>query len=555
VSAGPDQLPATGDRPSGSDVWLLWRRHFPAVDAVGALATEWQRAGRSHRQKPHRYDVAVHPASPERIDTVLARLPLQIGTTATWSAGRAAAVLFPGLALIGAAISLLLSIHDGRAAIIVLLPGVLLVVYATGHVVGAVRNRASDVMLTAQGLLVEGGRLHSSSIPWGELTQPFADVEETTAQRLTLKMILLLMLSLLFRRAMVSSIREPVRVWRLHVHHAGRRLMVAETDRPIERDSMQAAAASVCAVVSGQRYVAQAPAVAAGIVCCSQCGAPAVPDDAPWVQCAYCGAQVALPPQVRGQAAATKQRSDERSRTGEIIAKLRQQPKATRTNVWLLLLSCLMFGAWPVGWGLIAFSVLSDGFQATDLLFLLLPFAAVLAGFFLARARLADRGSLQLLTLGFGALAPARQGQPSRCRRCQGPLPEAGLGGVSRCRYCSAENIVGIDLRPIVDHARAEQDNFDRALEARRKEKTLWTTLSIVATFALLCWVGGTAAYVATLVPEDVFDDTTPAAPTAGSAAARPPAARPPSAATQTAPRPTSAPTPAVTRRTAPRRP
>jgi hypothetical protein len=494
-------------------------------------------------------------------DAVLARLPLQIGTTATWSAGRAAAVLFPGLAIIGAAISLAASVHDPRAAIFFLLPGVLLIVYAVSHIVGAVRNRASDVLLTANGLVVDGGRLHRSSLPWRELSQPFAEVEETTVRRLTLKTILLVVLSVMARRAFVSNVREPVRVWRLHVHHAGRRLTVAETDRPIERDSMQAAAASVCAVVSGQRYVAQAPAVAAGIVCCNQCGAPAVPDDAPWVPCAYCRAQVILPSNVRGQAAATKHQSQERSRTAEIIAKLRDQPRATRANRWLLVLSCLMFGAWPLGWGLIAFSVLSDGFQATDLLFLLLPFAAVLAGFFFARARLADRGSLQLLTLGFGALAPARQGQPSRCRRCQGPLPEAGLGGVSRCRYCSAENIVGIDLRPVVDQARAEQDSFDRALESRRREKALWTTLSIVATLALVCWAGGTSVYIAYLVPEDVFDDTSPASSSPAASPSRPPVAapltvRPPtSAASRPSPRPTSAPTPTPTSRVAPRRP
>jgi hypothetical protein len=501
----------------------------------------------------------MNQASPVGTDAVLARLPLQIGTTATWSAGRAAAVLFPGLALVAAAIGVGASVHDPRVAAVLLIPGALLVIYAVSHVIGAVRNRASDVLLTANGLLVDGGRLHRSSLPWRELNPPFAEVEETTVRRLTLKTILFFFLSMLARRALVSNdLREPVRVWRLHVHHAGRRLMVAETDRPIESDSMEAAAASVCAVVSGQRYVAQAPAVAAGIVCCHQCGAPAVPDDTPWVPCPYCGAQVVLPPQVRGQAAATKNQAQERSRTAEIIAKLRDQPRATRTNVWLLVLSGLMFGAWPLGWGLTAFSILSDGFQATDLLFLLLPFAAVLAGFFFARARLADRGSLQLLTLGFGALAPARQGLPSRCRRCQGPLPEAGLGGVARCRYCSAENIVGIDLRPVVDQARAEQDSFDRALEARRREKTLWTTLSIVAAVALVGWAGGTSVYIAYLVPEDVFDDTSPVASSPTAPAAKPPAAaaKPPaSAAARPPPRPTVAPTPTPTGHTPPRRP
>jgi hypothetical protein len=312
--------------------------------------------------------------------------------------------------------------------------------------------------------------------------------------------------------------------------------MVGETDRPIERDSMLAAAASVCAVVSGQRYVAQAPAIAARIVSCHRCGGPAVPDDAPWVPCVYCGARVALPDDVRGQAAATKAQSPGRSRTGEIIAKLRDQPRAARANAWLLVLSFLMFGAWPLGWGLIAYRVLDDGFQLTDLLFLTLPFAAVLAGFFLARGRLADRGALQLLTLGFGALAPARDGEPSRCRRCQGPLPAAGLGGVTRCRYCGGENIVGIDLRPSVDQARAEQSGFDDALAARRKEKRLWMVLSLVATFALLCWAAGTTAYIATMVPEDILDDAPPVAQPPTPGATTPPAAKPP-------PRPPPAPT------------
>jgi hypothetical protein len=479
-------------------------------------------------------------------DGVLARLPLQIGTTATWSAGRSAAALFPGIALVGAGLAIVVTLQTVKLALVVLVPGVLLVAFAVGHVIGAVRNRASDVMLLTSGLVVDGGRLHGSSMPWGQLTPPFAEVEETSVRRITLKIILLIVLSVVTERLVVTSAREPVKVWRLHVHHRGQRLVVGETDRPIERDSMQAAAASVCAVVSGQRYVAQAPTVAARIVTCNGCGGPAVPDDAPWVPCVYCGAQVPLPDDVRGQAAATKSQSPERSRTGEIMARLRDQPRAARANAWLLVLSFLMFGAWPLGWGLIAFRVLDDGFQLTDVLFLALPFAAVLAGFFLARARLADRGALQLLTLGFGALAPARDGEPSRCRRCQGPLPAAGLGGVTRCRYCAAENIVGIDLRPSVDQARAEQSGFDDALRARRKEKTLWTTLSLVATVALLCWAGGTAAYISTMVSLDLDESAAPVAP--------PPAATTATAVAKPPPRPTPAPSPS-THRPAPKKP
>jgi hypothetical protein len=272
--------------------------------------------------------------------------------------------------------------------------------------------------------------------------------------------------------------------------------MVAQTDREIEADSMHAAAASIEAVVNGRRYVEHAPAIATQVTACPQCGAPAVPDDAPAVPCTFCRAWVPLPPQVRGQAASTKAMQASRQTQQRMVERLLKQPQAANTNGWTLVFSVLMFVAWPLGWGLIAYRVLDDGFQAEDAGFLLLPFAAVLGAFFLARARLADRGALQMLTLGFGALAPRREGEPSRCRRCQAPLPDVGLGGVAQCRYCAAENIVGLDLRPSVDEARAEAVTFDQALKKRASEKMLWGVLSVVAIIALLGWIGGVVAYI-----------------------------------------------------------
>jgi len=447
---------------------------------------------------------AATPASPG----VLARLPLQIGTTSAWSAGRSAAALFPGLALTILAVWMLVHIatYDLRITGAVGAVGVMLVLYAAGHLRSALSTRASDVLLFGDGLAVDGGRLHGAKIAWSELTAPYAEIEDATVQRITLGSMFSIALAIVSEGAGGGNATSKVQVWRLHLHQRGVRQLIAETDRPIERDSMAAAAASVSAVVSGQRYVAEAPTVAARILSCSGCGAAAVPDDAPWVPCMFCGAQIPLPNEVRGQAAAAKAMSQSRSATTEIIAKLREQPRAAHANVGLLVLGALMFGAWPIGWGLIAFRVLADGFQGSDLFCLLLPFAAVVAGFFIARARLADRGALQLLTLGFGALAPARQGQPSRCRMCQGPLPGAGLGGVTQCRYCAAENIVGLDLRPTVDPARTEQATFDVALKQRAQEKRLWTTLTVVACFVLLAWMSATVAYIV-----HIADDARPA--------------------------------------------
>ncbi len=441
----------------------------------------------------------------------LARLPLQIGTTSTWSAARAAIAIFPGFALIlsGALTAALSSAGEDDALSLTLtfwpatvVLGPMLVVYGFIHLHGALKNRASDVLLHAEGLVVDGGRLHGTSMAWQELTHPFARVEETEATRLVMWKMVLFTLWLVVVIGSRGNVRlnmsplQKVRVWRLWVVRGQRPQMVAQTDRPIEADSMHAAAASIEAVVNGRRYVEEAPRMPAHITTCRQCGAPAIPDDAPAVACAYCKAWIELPPHVRGQAAASKAMQANRGVQQRMIQKLLQQPRAGNSNAWLLVFTLLMFGAWPIGWGLIAWRVLDDGVQAIDALFLLLPLAAVVGAFFLARARLADRGALQMLTLGFGALAPRRDGEPSRCRRCQGPLPDAGLGGVAQCRYCAADNIIGLDLRPSVDRARAEQATFDVALRKRASEKTLWTVLTVIAVLALVGWAGGVVAYV-----------------------------------------------------------
>jgi ribosomal protein L40E len=436
----------------------------------------------------------------QRSHKPLARLPLQIGTTAAWGAARAAISLFPALGLIGLGVLLFAHELGNDAAELGAWPclvGLLLLVYGLIHLWGAVKNRASDLLLFPSGVHIDGGRLHGAHIPWDELSPPFAEVEETHATRLTLWRIFLFVFSLAARSRTIASPLAPVDVWRLWIWRRGQRQLVAETDREIEAESMEAAAASISAVEEGRRYVAEAPAIAAQITTCARCGAPAIPDDAPAVPCKYCGGWVQLPPHVRGQAAAAKAMQHSRARTAKMVAKLLDQPRAATSNFWLLFFTMMMFGAWPVGWGLAGYRIFENGWQIEDVAFLCVPFAAVLSGFFFARGRLADRGALQLLTLGFGALAPSREGEPSRCRRCQAPLPDAGIGGVTQCRYCHSENIVGLDLRPTVDQHRAEAATFDEALKRRGREKALWTALTILAVIVLLIWAGGTAVYVA----------------------------------------------------------
>ncbi|MHB8879562.1 MAG: hypothetical protein ACYC8T_38195, partial [Myxococcaceae bacterium] len=349
----------------------------------------------------------------------------------------------------------------GELGGILSISGVLLVVYAVLSLHRARKARASDLLVLGDGLRIDGGPQHGTIVRWTEMAAPWAEVEEAEAERIALLLVPL------FAVAAVgggnAELTVKVKVWRLWITRAVVRTLMAETDRPSEADSFRAAAATVAAVNAGQQHLKLSPHVRTGFASCSECSAPLVPDDTPKVVCGYCRKTVKLPERFQKQAAGAKAMRGARARTTAMIKALVEQPGAARSNLWLAVLSVVMFAAWPIGWAATARSVLDDGFQVRDVAFLATPFAAVLGGFLFARGRLANRGAMQLLTLGFGALAPKNPGEPPLCRRCLGPLPDEGPGGVVGCRYCQAENIVGIDLRPVVDHARAEQETFDAA--------------------------------------------------------------------------------------------
>ena len=450
----------------------------------------------------------------------LARLPLLVGTSCAWNATAAALTLLPAIAFTVFPLIYDAAIGALVAAIILVALTLPFIIYAIASLGRSVRARASDIVVELGGVWMQGGTHHGRRVAWGELVAPFAQVEATTEMRFRLPRLLfgafltiasLVINGLLIALAMGTRSsagldsfvwfgspwkRKEIQIWRFWVFTGRERMMVGTTDREIEAQSMQAAAESIEAVMSGRRYVEEAPRIPARIVSCRNCGAPAVPSEAPAIACMYCRAAVPMPPEVRQQAAAVQAMKASRATSEKIVAKLVKQPRAGRVNVRLLLLVAFMFLAWPIGWGIVAPSIIGDGWEPLDLVFLLMPFAAVLSGCFLARAGLADRGALQLLTLGFGALAPRRDGEPARCRRCQGPLQTATMGGVVQCVYCAADNIVGLDLRPTVGPARAEQATFDAALATRNSDKTTWAVLSVVAVFVLVAWLGGSIAYV-----------------------------------------------------------
>ncbi len=197
-----------------------------------------------------------------------------------------------------------------------------------------------------------------------------------------------------------------------------------------------------------------------------------------------------MEPHIRSQAAAASEMRHSSERLSKITRRLLAQPRAGRTNASLVPLWFCMIAPWPATIGVVYgyFGQTSPSMALglpPEFLFLVPP-AAMLGAWALGRARLVNRGAMQILTLGFGALAPEREGDAPRCRRCHGPLYDAGVGGVATCGFCQSDNVTGIDLRPFVDKARAEQKTLDAVLRARRRKKIAWTIAGVGAAALLL---------------------------------------------------------------------
>jgi TPR repeat protein len=441
-----------------------------------------------------------------RSTRVIARLPLQVGSTANYRVPGTVVGLFLGVVLAIAPIAG--SDSFGGYELGALIFGLLFVLYGAARTHGAVKARASDLVLEPDGLRIEGGPHGGTRIPWSDLASPMAKVVETHERQLRLWRILYYVPIAMFLFLPLSvfpaiSLRSETTIWQLWLIQRRRgpaadgearaesELLVARTEREIEARSMEAAAASIAAVVEGQRYVEQAPAIEAAITRCPHCGAPAVLADADEVPCRHCGGVIPLLPHVRGQAAAGIAAQESRTQSKKIVQRLLRQPGAFRVNAWLVGMWLLLLPLFPAAL-LVAFAHVELSYLGLERpmswvtqqpwLLLPVPFVALLGSYVLGCARLVNRRAMQLLTLGFGALAPARDGEPARCRQCHAPLSDGEMGGVTSCAYCGADNIFGIDLRPFVDKTRAEKRTFDEVLADRQKARWSWGVAALIAT-------------------------------------------------------------------------
>ncbi len=207
--------------------------------------------------------------------------------------------------------------------------------------------------------------------------------------------------------------------------------------------------------------------------------------------------------------------SGARAVTERLIEGLLKQPGADRVNKLLLGFGIPMMLVWPTAFAVGAWRGVLREIDPVDFLWLgLFPMATILALFFILRAQLVDRQALKLLTLNFGAKEPAKAGDPYMCRLCSAPLPDAAGKVVVRCAYCSADNVLGLDLRREAAQGVEEAQGLEGAIAQRSKERLLWRFLTGVAAILLLVGVGSLAAGLGVTPLEDEAQATPAAAAT-----------------------------------------
>jgi hypothetical protein len=411
------------------------------------------------------------------------RLPLQIGTSSLLSFARAGSAMVPGLLLVASiAFPLILAPWDEAvvtyrdlwwAILLAVAVGQALAYHGIKHLGLAIRERASDIVLSDSGLRVESGRASGFNAAWEaiagctvkathEKSIEVIDTDEKAANfwQLVLELddaseVVLASAENQRERSSLEDIRESI----------GASLKERAGERPPRAKKTKGAA--------NDARPARPTKPVASVLRCGTCGAPAGLVDAPTLACGFCAAVVHVPDDLRARCRAALQRNASQARRNQLLGKLLRQPGALRTNIALGLAATPMLLAFPVVSIVAGVLYALCYLRAFDVVLLCSSgLAIVWAFFFLVRGRLTDRRAVRLVTLQFAAAAPEKAGAPHRCRDCNAPLIETRGQLLAHCAYCDAENVLGVDARPEARSSSDQEASLEVALAARDRERT-----------------------------------------------------------------------------------
>lgn len=433
------------------------------------------------------------------------RLPLQIGLASLAQSVRFAAFIWLGPLLLLVAAAPPAGVLGFLWIMVLGLAGVIALVFAIDAADTAKRDRPSDLLLDATGLVVEGDVRQRVRLVWSALDVASCDVVEGEA-RTAIRWLLLSWLTLRKVGWIAKRVRAPV--YQLVVNRRTREsVTLAEGEGEDERLSLVALRDSIRAVSAPDDAAKSGSAapLPQEILLCPGCGAPQVPADRERIACPFCGHDVEVPDALRErQRALAETRDDSAER---LVRRLVDQPGAQAANAWLtwgrrglvwIQPTLLVFGIVLVyhqtnglaaSVGSLSVSRVAPGDDPVFFYDLALIALAIAVAFGVVwstlGAFLANRRALRVLAESFGAVPPVKPGTPSACRRCGAPLP-SGDGLLARCAYCNAVNVLGVDPRPAAARRRDEARDLASAFAARRHARwRLALTLPACSALAL----------------------------------------------------------------------
>ena len=285
----------------------------------------------------------------------------------------------------------------------------LLVIFLMGR--DASRRRASDIILSGDGIDVRGGPHHGFFCPWRSIKPATSYVKETD-------------------ETFYKNGDDPT----VFIQQ----LVVGDVELARGGEAEEVASFRAVAELVDEAAGAATPVAAAlpSVATCPSCGAPLTPVDTDTTRCPYCASVVAVPTEVRE---AVRQASQTQREKQLMTADVRRALAGGRTStVNRLILACGISG--HVG---APFALLAGLEHKLPLACVPLAVPVILAA--MARAAISKRVAVRALAFGCAAIVSADPSHPALCHRCRGPLPPTD-GALAVCAYCGATNVIGIDL-------------------------------------------------------------------------------------------------------------
>jgi hypothetical protein len=435
------------------------------------------------------------------------RIPLQVGLASLWSALRASVFGWLGLALSLSFLWLRPLVapsgtgigvgHLVAIAAATLLGLSMLVFWSDARAL--VRTEApSDLELGPEGLRVlVGGAAPGPWIAWADVDPDGCNVVEDAADRRSGVLHFFATIATLGLWQVVRRLRPVVQ--RLQVRtRDGVEHVLARSDDRAEIASFRDVVETVRAIVrdeSGPASAGDESRTGPRILACHACNAPLAPADVDVVRCHHCVAETGVPDELRARLRAPADLARIRQVERQ-LRRLTRRPGAWRARGVLRLTRVAMWLAWPgfvAGWAALYLHLVRDAHGELRVFLLggapavraaaiaAMGFGAVLfMPVVLAAASLHGRRSLRIVSLRFGAVAPAEPGAPCTCRRCGAPLPEAAGQAAVACVYCGADNVVGDHLLPAARRVRGQAGALRDAFVHRRRAR-LRVALAVVA--------------------------------------------------------------------------